>query len=74
MVINGRKEITAEDIIDFTNGLKAVSKESVEVRTLWKSGWHVWPTVLMYLGDHPDETESGVNLIAEFITRIISQR
>ena len=74
MVIYGGKEIMAGDIIEFTNELKAVSKGSVEVHTRWKLGWHVWPLVVMYLGKYPDESESGVNLIAGFITRIISKR
>ena len=69
MVIYGEKEIMAGDIIEFITGLKKVSRGEVEVHTRWKLGWHAWPMVVMYLGKDLTETRSGVNLIADFITR-----
>ena len=69
MVIYGEKEIMAGDIIEFITGLKKVSRGKVEVHTRWKLGWHAWPMVVMYLGKDLEETGSGVNLIADFITR-----
>lgn len=71
MVIYGGKEIMAGDIIEFTDGLKRACKGTVEVHSRWKLGWHVWPLVLMYLGNDSEETESGVRLIADFITRVM---
>ena len=69
MVIYGEKELMAGDIIEFITGLKKVSQGNVEVHTRWKLGWHVWPMVVMYLGKDLEETQSGVDLIADFITR-----
>lgn len=75
LIIYGLKEMMAGDISEFARGLEKVINSrgsgKVEVMTRWKKGWHVWPLVLMYLGQDTREAESGVNLIAEYISRVI---
>jgi hypothetical protein len=71
LVIYGGKEFMAGDIMAFTDGLKKATHGIVEVHTRWKLGWHAWPIVAMYLGKDTKETESGVNLIGKYITRVM---
>jgi acetyl esterase/lipase len=74
LIVFGGKEMMAGDIIEFAQGVKKVSKGNVEVRSRWRLGWHAWPMALMYLGRDTEETESGVKLIAQFVTRVMSIR
>jgi acetyl esterase/lipase len=71
LIMFGEKEMMAGDIIEFARVLKKVSKGNVEVQSRWRLGWHAWPMALMYLGRDTEETETGINLIAEFVTRIM---
>ena len=73
MVIYGEKEIMANDIIEFITGLKNVSRGDVEVHTRWRLGWHAWPMVIMYLGKDSQESQSGVDLVANYITRTMQK-
>src|SRR5579862_1596176 len=72
LVIYGAKEVMAGDIAEFTKWLEKVSRGEIEIRSRWKKGWHVWPLVLMYLGKDSTETESGVKMIAEYITSVMN--
>jgi len=69
LVIYGGKEFMAGDIKTFAAGLEKVSRGKVEIKTCWKLGWHAWPFVVMYLGKDTRETESGVKLIGEYISK-----
>lgn len=71
LVIYGGKEAMASDILEFTDGLKRLSKGSVRVETRWKLGVHSWPVMDMYLGLNTDETQCGVLLIAEYVTKVM---
>jgi len=70
LIVYGGKEVMAGDITVFTNALKKVSKGTVEVRSRWEQGWHVWPLVLMYLGKDQEESSVGIKIISDFIKSV----
>lgn len=75
LVTYGEKEIMVDDIRRFTEGMQNAchdargNEKEVQVVSRRRTGWHAWPMVLMYLGSSFEETNAGINLIAEFITR-----
>ena len=74
LVIYDGKEMMAGDIMAFTDGLKKATNGNVEINTRWRLGCHAWPMVAMYLGENAEETESGVTVIGEYITRVLHIR
>jgi acetyl esterase/lipase len=74
LLIYGEKEIMVHDIRRFAEGIKDVCQDAgngknVQVVSRWRKGWHAWPLVLMYLGSCAKETDAGIDILAEFITR-----
>lgn len=71
LIIYGCKETMADEIMAFSNGLKRLGNGNIKILSRWKLGWHAWPMVAMYLGKDAEETESGVKVLVEYITRVM---